>query len=117
MASVAVRVLVVDDEAGARTALMPKMSGMQLIKELHDRHRELPVIVVTSAAELRPAVDAMRAGAIDYITKPVDFDELLLAISRAIEQRDVRLENENLRRQIREKHGEGASKACSARAP
>ena len=144
MASAAIRVLVVDDEAAARTALrdllksenfevdlapdgvtalerlaelppdivvtdlsMPNMDGMQLIKEIHERSRSLPIIVVTSAAELRPAVAAMRAGAIDYITKPVDFEELLLAIGRAIEQRDIRLENENLRRQIRENNGEG----------
>jgi two-component system, NtrC family, response regulator HydG len=67
----------------------------------------LPVIILTSAAEVRPAVGAMRAGATDYITKPVDFDELILSIGRALEHRDVRLENENLRRQIREKQGDG----------
>jgi two-component system response regulator HydG len=86
---------------------MPRMDGMQLIAKLHDSHRHLPIIVVTSATEIRSAVAAMRAGAADYITKPVDFDELMLAIGRAIEQRDVRLENENLRRQFRERHGEG----------
>ena len=86
---------------------MPRMDGLRLIKELHERHRDLPIIVVTSAAEVRSAVAAMRAGAIDYITKPVDFEELVLAIGRAIEHRNVRVENENLRRQIGEKHGEG----------
>src|SRR2546425_120328 len=138
------RVLVVDDDSGARQGLksllasnnfevdlaadgaealeriadlppdvvvtdlqMPKMNGMQLLKELHDRDRELPVIVVTSATEVPSAVAAMRAGAVDYITKPVEFQDLLLAIERAIEHRDVRLENENLRRQVREKHDEG----------
>jgi two-component system response regulator HydG len=142
--SVAARVLVVDDEVGARTALrdlltsqgfavdlagdgeaalerlaelppdvvitdldMPRMDGLRLIHELHERHRDLPIIVVTSAAEVRSAVGAMRAGATDYLTKPVDFDELVLAIGRAIEHRNVRLENENLRRQIGEKQGEG----------
>src|SRR5688500_6830716 len=49
----------------------------------------------------------MRAGATDYITKPVDFDELVLAMTRALEQRDVRIENENLRRQLREQQGDG----------
>ena len=69
--------------------------------------RDLPVIVVTSAAELTSAVAAMRAGAADYLTKPVDFDALVISIRHAIEHRNVRIENENLRRQIREKHGEG----------
>jgi two-component system response regulator HydG len=86
---------------------MPKMNGMQLLAAVRERDRDLPVIVVTSASELRSAVDAMRAGANDYLAKPVDFDALLLAISRAVEQRDVRIENENLRRHLCEKHGEG----------
>jgi two-component system response regulator HydG len=49
----------------------------------------------------------MRAGAEDYLTKPVDFDALLLAIERALERREQRAENENLRRQMRERDGEG----------
>ncbi len=86
---------------------MPKLDGMGLLKELHERDPELPVIVATSATEISAAVAAMRAGATDYITKPVDFDELALSISRAVETRNVRVENENLRRQLREQHGEG----------
>ncbi len=86
---------------------MPGMNGMQLLKEVRERNRELPVIVITGVAELAPAVAAMREGAADYLTKPVDFDALLVAIERTIEHRDVRLENENLRRQAREQQGEG----------
>ena len=88
---------------------MPTMDGMALLAAIRERDRELPVIVVTSAVELRSAVAAMRAGASDYITKPVEFDELLLAIERAIEHRNVRVENENLRRQLREQNGEGVA--------
>jgi DNA-binding NtrC family response regulator len=86
---------------------MPVMNGMQLLRELRTRGHDLPVIVVTSATEVRSAVEAMRAGATDYNTKPVDFDALLLSIERALEHRDVRIENENLRRQVRQQHGEG----------
>ncbi len=86
---------------------MPRMNGMQLLKELRERDRQMPVIVVTSATEARPAVNAMRAGATDYITKPVDFDELLLSVNRALDERNMRVENENLHRQIREKQGDG----------
>jgi two-component system response regulator HydG len=49
----------------------------------------------------------MRAGAADYITKPVELDELVLAIERAIEHRNIRAENENFRRQLREQGGDG----------
>ncbi|HVJ22070.1 MAG TPA: sigma-54 dependent transcriptional regulator [Polyangiaceae bacterium] len=86
---------------------MPKLDGMGLLKELHERDPDLPVIVATSATELTAAVAAMRAGASDYITKPVDFDELILSVTRAVQERNVRVENENLRRQLREQHGEG----------
>ena len=86
---------------------MPGMNGMQLLTELRGRGQDVPAIVVTSAAEIRSAVEAMRAGATDYITKPVDFDALLLSIDRALQQRDVHIENENLRRQVRQQHGEG----------
>jgi two-component system, NtrC family, response regulator HydG len=140
----AVRVLVVDDEAGARAGLkqlleahgyavtvaedgvvalermgelppdvvitdldMPNMDGMQLLARLREQDRELAVIVSTSAVDVQSAVAAMRAGATDYITKPVEFDELVLSIERAIEHRNIRVENENLRRQIREASGDG----------
>jgi two-component system response regulator HydG len=138
------RILVVDDEGGARGALkglletegyavdqaadgaaalerivelppdvivtdldMPVMSGLELLAALRGRGQDVPVIVVTSAAALSTAIEAMRSGATDYLTKPVDFDALSLSIERALEQRDVRLENENLRRQVREQQGEG----------
>ena len=144
MATNGLRILVVDDDASARSALkelfrsegyevdmaadgllalerlaeqppdlvvtdldMPNMGGRELLRELQERNRELPVIVLTSAVELTSAVDAMRGGAADYLTKPVDFDALLVSVARAIEHRDVRIENENLRRQIREQNGEG----------
>ncbi|HWA73987.1 MAG TPA: sigma-54 dependent transcriptional regulator [Polyangiaceae bacterium] len=86
---------------------MPRMGGLEFLKQLRTRDTELPVIVATSAVEMQSAVNAMRAGASDYITKPVELDELSLAIERALEHRSVRLENENLRRQIRERGGDG----------
>src|SRR5256885_6193177 len=86
---------------------MPNMDGMALIKALRERDRELPVIVASSVIELRSAVTAMRAGATDYITKPFDFEELLLALERAIENRNLRIENQNLKRQLGEQQGEG----------
>jgi two-component system, NtrC family, response regulator HydG len=88
---------------------MPQMDGVELLGKLHEQDADLPVIVVTAFSDVSSAVSAMRAGAEDYLTKPVDFDALTLAIERAIERRDIRVEAENLRRQIRERDGEGLS--------
>ncbi|HLV20972.1 MAG TPA: sigma-54 dependent transcriptional regulator, partial [Polyangiaceae bacterium] len=63
---------------------MPHMDGSELLKQLHGRHGDVPVIVVSACDDLRAAVDAMRAGATDYVTKPVDFDALTLSIERTL---------------------------------
>ncbi|WP_437523106.1 sigma-54 dependent transcriptional regulator [Sorangium sp. So ce726] len=138
------RVLVVDDEASARSGLekllrqegytvdaaadgveavevaaerppdvvitdlkMPRMDGVALLGKLREQDPALPVIVVTAFGDVTSAVLAMRAGAEDYLTKPVDFDALLLALERALERSALRVEAENLRRQLRERQGEG----------
>jgi len=86
---------------------MPRMDGIELLGKLREQDIEMPVIVVTAFGDVASAVAAMRAGAEDYLTKPVDFDALALAIERAIERRDLRIEADRLRRQLREKNGEG----------
>jgi len=86
---------------------MPNMNGMDLLKSLREQDKSLPVLVATSSQDLTAAITAMRAGAEDYLTKPIDFDALLVAVERAIERRDVRVEAENLRRLLRERESEG----------
>jgi len=86
---------------------MPGMDGLTLLGELRKTYEDLPVIVVTAFGDVSSAVAAIRAGAEDYLTKPVDFDALLLCIERAIEHSAVRAEAENLRRQLREREGDG----------
>ncbi|MCC6524495.1 MAG: sigma-54-dependent Fis family transcriptional regulator [Polyangiaceae bacterium] len=86
---------------------MPTMTGIELLKRLRVQDPKLPVIVVTAFGDVGSAVAAMREGAEDYLTKPINFDELELAIERAIERRDLRTEAENLRRQMRDKDGSG----------
>jgi len=86
---------------------MPGIDGVELLTRLHEQDRDLPVIMATAFGDVGSAVRAMRAGAEDYLTKPIDFDALVLAIERSIERRDLRVETENLRRQLRERDGEG----------
>ncbi|HEX7671424.1 MAG TPA: sigma-54 dependent transcriptional regulator [Polyangiaceae bacterium] len=86
---------------------MPRMNGMDLLAKLRELDPDLPVIVVTSMEDMSMAIKAMRTGAEDYLTKPVDFDALGVAIERALEHREVRTEAQNLRRQIQERDSGG----------
>ncbi len=86
---------------------MPQMDGVELMKQLRARDRDLPVIVVTAFGDVSSAVSAMRAGAEDYLTKPVDFDSLLLVLERALQRHELKVEAEALRRQLREREGQG----------
>jgi len=96
---------------------MPKMDGLELLKQLRAQDRDVPVIVATAFGEVASAVSAMRAGADDYLTKPLEIDELVLSIERAMERRALRSEAENLRRQLRERDGSGLQSMLGASAP
>jgi two-component system response regulator HydG len=86
---------------------MPHMDGITLLAKLREQDKSLPVIVMTAVTDLGQAVAAMRAGAEDYIAKPVDFDALSIVIERALHRRDVNCEVQSLRRQLRERDSEG----------
>jgi DNA-binding NtrC family response regulator len=79
---------------------MPEMDGMALLSHLRQLAPETPVIMVTAYGTVNSAVEAMRAGAWDYLLKPVQFDDLLLKIERALEfgaiSRDQRVMTEQL---------------------
>src|ERR1700734_1642431 len=85
---------------------MPKMDGLTLLGKLREQDGDLPVIVVTAFGDVSSAVNAMRAGAADYLPKPVDFDALIVSIERALERRALRAEADELRRQLREREGD-----------
>jgi len=78
---------------------MPDMDGNELCTRIHAIHQDVPVIVVTGFADVPSAVDAIRAGAEDYLTKPLDFDAVLASLRRAIERRAEQIEREQLRQQ------------------
>ena len=80
---------------------MPNLDGMGLLAKLREQNLDIPSIVTTAFGEVSVAVQAMRAGAEDYLTKPIDFDALLLAVERTLQRREVASEAENLRRQLR----------------
>ncbi|MEM1035048.1 MAG: sigma-54 dependent transcriptional regulator [Myxococcota bacterium] len=86
---------------------MPNMDGQRLLEHLRERDPDLPVIVVTAFGDVQSAVDAMRAGANNFLTKPLDFDALAISLERALEARRLRAEAATLRRQLNSKEGVG----------
>jgi DNA-binding NtrC family response regulator len=83
--------------------VMPKMNGLQLLKALKDEADHLKVIMLTAQGSVETAVEALKDGAEDYLTKPVDPQKLKLLLQRIAELNAQKRENEALRRQLREK--------------
>ena len=84
---------------------MAGMSGHGLQAELKRIAPDLPVIIITAFGSIQTAVEAMKLGAFDYITKPFSNSELLLIVSRALENRDLRDEVKRLRIELARNHG------------
>jgi DNA-binding NtrC family response regulator len=138
------RILVVDDEVNARTALaellrdegfeietaadafkalgkyeafsphvvvtdlkMPGMDGIELVKKLRAMEDPPVVVVMTAFGAVQSAVEAMRAGAADYLTKPLNFDELLVVIDRVMEHIALKRETRQLRARVRDRVAPG----------
>src|SRR5213083_2603817 len=62
---------------------MPGMTGLETLRRARQQHSVLPVLLVTAYADIREAVGAMRDGALNYLAKPIDLDELLLTVQQA----------------------------------
>ncbi len=83
--------------------VMPGMSGEELLSMVTRDYPEVPVIVVTATNDVETAVRCMKAGAFDYIVKPVDRTKLITAVKRAFDFRELRFENALLRQRVLDK--------------
>jgi two-component system response regulator PilR (NtrC family) len=83
---------------------MPKVDGMQVLRAARDLSPETAVIVVTAVASTETAVEAMKLGAYDYITKPFKLDEVNIILKNGLERKRLRDENLYLRRQLETQH-------------
>jgi two-component system, NtrC family, response regulator GlrR len=79
--------------------------GISLMEELHNTHPEMPVIILTGYGSIDSAVEAIKRGAYNYLTKPFDARELLLQISRALEKQQLTAENRRLKGLLEERYG------------
>ncbi|MBN1594155.1 MAG: sigma-54-dependent Fis family transcriptional regulator [Candidatus Coatesbacteria bacterium] len=69
--------------------MLPGKSGMDLLRAVRNSYPKLPVIMMTAYGSIEMAVEAMKQGAYDYLTKPVDYNEMSLLINRALKERDM----------------------------
>jgi len=79
---------------------MPGRTGIELLGSARELRRDLPIILMTAFGSIDSAVEAMRAGAFDYVTKPFKRDEILVVLERAFERRALEEENRRLRRAV-----------------
>ena len=82
---------------------MPEMDGLELLKNIKGTRPEMMVILMTAYGSIETAVEAMRIGANDYITKPINFDDLLIHISKVQKESLLLRENLLLRMEVRKK--------------
>jgi DNA-binding NtrC family response regulator len=94
---------------------MPDMDGLEMLRRLHARRPELPVILLTAHGSVPSAVAAMRDGAFDYVAKPFDNDELRALVARALDLTRLAQENRWLRQAVGSRYAPDSMVAESAR--
>jgi DNA-binding NtrC family response regulator len=98
-----------DEAEGAHVAVcdlrMPGMDGLAFLNEVRERKYEIGVILVTAYGSIESAVQAMRVGADDYLTKPVDLYELRQRVANLLEKQQLKEEVSNLREQLDKRYG------------
>jgi DNA-binding NtrC family response regulator len=83
---------------------MPRMDGLALLAALREKAPDIMVILLTAFGSLKTAVDAIKTGAFDYLSKPFIVDDIRLAVRRALEHKKLVRENRSLRDQLRERY-------------
>ena len=83
---------------------MPDLNGIEVLEQVKKLNPEISFVIVTAYGTVENAVKAMRLGAFDYISKPVDLDELDFMIERIIEHKNLKSENQLLKTQLQEKY-------------
>ena len=87
---------------------LPGMSGMEILERIRQMYSDLPVIIVTAYGSIESTVTAMKAGAYDYITKPIDFEAMMMKIEKALEVTNYKKEIARLRAEQEGKYSFGS---------
>jgi DNA-binding NtrC family response regulator len=82
---------------------LPQKSGMDILKYVMKKKPEIPVIMMTAYGTIKQAVEAFKIGAVDYVVKPFDLEELKIIVAHGIEKRKLKEENILLKRELKDK--------------
>ncbi len=83
---------------------LPQMNGMEILKKVKTKKPDIPVVMITAYGTIKQAVNALKAGALDYLVKPFDVEELKITIANGLERRKLKQENILLKKELREKY-------------
>jgi len=83
---------------------LPGLSGLELLQQLRGQDLRTPVIVMTAFGSIETAVEAMKAGAVDFLPKPFSMDHLMTVVNKALEVRTLRDENRELRAELSQRY-------------
>jgi DNA-binding NtrC family response regulator len=77
---------------------LPKMNGLEVLSEVREIDSDMAVIMMTASTDVKPAIEAMKKGALDYLMKPFELDELKLVVKKALEMHQLKIEVARLKR-------------------
>jgi two-component system response regulator PilR (NtrC family) len=83
---------------------MPKMNGMELLRYVRQNRPDIPIVMITAYGTIKQAVEALKAGAMDYIVKPFDVEELKIIVAQGMEKKRLREENLFLKKELKDKY-------------
>jgi DNA-binding NtrC family response regulator len=83
---------------------MPGLSGLELLAQIRSKYPEVPAVIITAFGTIQSAVEAMKVGAYDYLTKPIDYEDLGIIVNRVIEHFRLVEEVQNLRTSLDRKY-------------
>lgn len=83
---------------------MPRMSGMELLSYVRKNRPDIPIVMITAYGTIKQAVEALKAGAMDYIVKPFDVEELKIIVAQGLEKKRLKEENLFLKKELKEKY-------------
>ena len=81
---------------------MPKMDGIEVLEKLQEKHKDLPVVMISGHGNIETAVEAIKMGAFDFIVKPLDLNRLLVTVRNALDRNELVEETKTLRKKVHE---------------